>query len=489
MHSPLARDFDQRLVLQIGEDDDDSSTAVLYLSCQRPKGPGRKPTVAELERLDALRPAIDAALAAQRENLDIEGLRAAFACMLQAVGDLQGVCIAQDTIDLSPDVMDELSEQSLVAVPRELKLECIAASLLRLKLDCRELQTLPGWMEELTELQDLQLFGCDMSTMAFLPDELRDLPELREITLDGFPETHWLVESAGTLSVLQSLRVVNAPTLVDLPNMRGSGAVRLALSDCAQLVDLHALADMRRLVELSLSLCRSLVRIPSFQGLVSLRELRVENCVALRWLPEHIHAARLHVLDLVRTPSLNNLASVLGTLTALEELVLRDSGLSETPACLHACTRLQHLEIVVFKGDALPSFGAMVDVLPALQKLSGLVLSESLRQPGHAHQYGRRLRKEDVWSIAGALESYPPPHLSPSIGLAMFLVDSERTPYPPAHTDDASLMEFWRVQQCKVMWFVFGSLDANRTESHISGIASVLVRIIGDRVMSRVSVF
>jgi len=462
---------------------------VVSLACMRPKGLGRKPTAAELARLDARQSVLEAALAAQRERLDIEGLRAAFASMLQLVGDLQGVRTTQTTIDLSPAKIDELcGVQSLVQVPR------ISGSLQHLKLDCRALQVLPAWMQRLAALQDLRVYGGDASTMAHFPSEFEDLPQLRSLVLHNFPDTHWLIMSAAQLSMLQSLTVKDSSTLIDLPDLRDSRVDVLRLHHCLGLKDLRGLCAMQLLRQLSLSRCRVLVRLPSFAGLVSLEELIVDNCGLLRALPGDIGGAPLRILSIHHARSLQNVAHVLSPLRALEELVLCDCGLETAPTCIERCARLERLNIVIYKSDNTPAFGAMAAVLPRLHRLQALILSTGIQrnwnqiqrewnQPLCDRLNSNYLGDADLCSIAGTLQSYPPPHLTTlKLSLAKYFVHGCGG---PASLDDASIMEFWRVQQCKLLWFVFGCVQNNSERASIAGTPSVLVQMIGDLVMKR----
>ena len=68
----------------------------------------------------------------------------------------------------------------------------------------------------------------------------------------------------------------------------------------------------------------------------------------------------------------------------------------------------------------------MVSVLPGLQNLRVLFLSCIIQRDGH--QYLRDglnssyLVDEDLCIITGALESYPPPHLTPKFSLVRYLL-------------------------------------------------------------------
>jgi hypothetical protein len=303
--------------------------------------------------------------------------------------------------------------------------------------------------------------------------------------------------SAARLSMLKSLTVKDSSSLIDLPDLRDSQVDVLRLRHCSGLKDLRGLCAMQLLRQLSLSRCRVLARLPSFAGLVSLEELIVDNCGLLRALPGDIGDAPLRILSIHHAPSLQNVAHVLSPLSALEELVLCNCGLETAPTCIERCARLERLNIVIHKSDNTPAFGAMAAVLPRLHRLQVLILSTAIQrnwnqiqrewnQPLRDRLDSSYLGDADLCSIAGTLQSYPPPHLTTlKLSLAKYFVHGRGG---PASLDDASIMEFWRVQQCKLLWFVFGCMQSSTVPVSIAGTPSVLVQMIGDHVMKRTGV-
>jgi len=487
--------FDVLLHVQLREEKGEGdasriSTVVLPLACRRPSGRGRGATPAEFARMAEMRAAIDDALEQQHEALDVEGLYAAVAPLLVLVGGQQGMCLADDCVDLASDEMLQGASgesMSLYAVPRGLLQPRVSERLRSLKLDCTRLQTLPSWMSGLAGLQELHLMGCQISSMAFLPETL---DALRRLTLRGFPEIHELLSSTARLSTLAALSVEGCEDLRTLPDLRTAAYTALSISRCKQLALVTGVGGMRLLLELTLAGLHSLVVLPSFAGLASLRTFHVEACHWLSAPPLELGAVTsLQALRVVMCERMAHNWAPLGALTGLTELVMRNCGLRETPRSIAALTRLRTLTLSILPHPDRPSYQGMVQVLPRLQALEALSLTRAVVQM----QKVLPVNDDDAWYVATALASAPPPRLTLEEGCGFRLwMDLSAHPHAAqtrfAHEDNNAVLQFWGaqiVQRDKVLLFVLFCAVTSGPSHIFSEFPCVLCKPVGDLVLSR----
>ncbi|CAN6446276.1 unnamed protein product [Victoria cruziana] len=132
--------------------------------------------------------------------------------------------------------------------------------------DCKQLEEVPKWIEDLYLLDELSLSNCPLITG--LPDTIGSLKNLRRLNLSGCCEVRALPDSIGDLESLAQLLLQNT-SLKELPKKVGR---------------------LRKLEILDLGSCKQLQRLPSSIGeLENLSELVLDG-TDIEELPSSIAA-------------------------------------------------------------------------------------------------------------------------------------------------------------------------------------------------------
>lgn len=156
--------------------------------------------------------------------------------------------------------------------------------------------TMPNCLGRLTSLQKLHLNCCSM--LAIPPDVLITLSALTDLEL-------------------------RSNYLECLPNFEQLGRLRrMAIQDCAKLVDIDNVGHLTALITLLVGSCGDLKRMPSLENLGS----------------------TLHCLEIVDCPTLDTWPNHVQKLAKLESLTLRDTNV-EFPAGPQPVTSLTRLDV------------------------------------------------------------------------------------------------------------------------------------------------
>jgi len=138
---------------------------LVKVTCFKPAQPawragfGWAPTSEELHHLAPLERALKKALAGQRVRFDAEALDEAFAPLLKAIGDLQG--IRPYAVDLTQQAISAVFEPvtgepvALLEVPEDLRK--LKEDVRELTVGCGFLEAVPDWIGEFRHLEMLHL--------------------------------------------------------------------------------------------------------------------------------------------------------------------------------------------------------------------------------------------------------------------------------------------------------------------------------------------
>ena len=146
-----------------------------------------------------------------------------------------------------------------------------------------EMELLPMWINELTNLKKLALNNC--SNITTLPESIGDLVSLNVLVLRKCYKLESLPESIGNLENLNELHLIKCNNLESLP---------------------VSIGNLENLKILNINDCVNLTELPeSIGNLKNLKELELEGCVVLNKLPQSIgNLENLNDLNLIRCHSL-----------------------------------------------------------------------------------------------------------------------------------------------------------------------------------------
>jgi Leucine-rich repeat (LRR) protein/uncharacterized caspase-like protein/GTPase SAR1 family protein len=316
---------------------------------------------------------------------------------------------AEEIVRVRPDMMDLTAHTRLVGLPEELR--ACAGRIRSLAVRSEELEALPAWVGELTELMELRVDGMGWNcSLQELPDAVGQLTKLRTLELRGCPRVKALPQGLSSLTGLEDLLLMDCSGLKEVPEwVTALTGLRVLFEEWRlrvrseegkeeevfarvrpDIVDLTAHTGLVALPE-ELRACAGRVRalavrsehlealpawVGELTGLTDLRvfawdviiEKKVHYC-PLRELPKETgQLTRLQTLDLSACSGLEALPAELGALTGLRELNLSEcSGLTALPAELGALTGLR--ELVLSGCSALTELPAELGALTGLQEL------------------------------------------------------------------------------------------------------------------------
>jgi Leucine-rich repeat (LRR) protein/GTPase SAR1 family protein len=316
---------------------------------------------------------------------------------------------AEEIVRVRPDMMDLTAHTRLVGLPEELR--ACAGRIRSLAVRSEELEALPAWVGELTELMELRVDGMGWNcSLQELPDAVGQLTKLRTLELRGCPRVKALPQGLSSLTGLEDLLLMDCSGLKEVPEwVTALTGLRVLFEEWRlrvrseegkeeevfarvrpDIVDLTAHTGLVALPE-ELRACAGRVRalavrsehleaLPAWLGeLTGLTDLRVfawdviiekkVHYCPLRELPKETgQLTRLQTLDLSACSGLEALPAELGALTGLRELNLSEcSGLTALPAELGALTGLR--ELVLSGCSALTELPAELGALTGLQEL------------------------------------------------------------------------------------------------------------------------
>ncbi|XP_059644900.1 putative disease resistance protein RGA4 [Cornus florida] len=193
-------------------------------------------------------------------------------------------------------------------------------------ISCRELQSLPSELGNLTALKSLTIRWCE--NLSSLPQDLKNLTALESLEIgDCYSLTALSKDQIRGLSSLRILSIENCTNLSSLPK------------------SLHYLASLEHL---TLMFCPSLDSLPEdLQHLPALHSLTIISCPKFSRLPQGLqHVKMLHRLEIRSCPGLIALPEHVENLTSLRSLAISDCpNLKCLPDGLNLLTALQHLSI------------------------------------------------------------------------------------------------------------------------------------------------
>jgi hypothetical protein len=244
--------------------------------------------------------------------------------------------------------------------------------------------------------------------------------------------------------------------------------------------------------------------LPSSVGaLLDLRELTIEQCSDQEELPSSIgQLTSLRKLRLVKL-ALKSLPSTIGALTGLQELIIAHCALKDLPRCIDAMTSLQKLSVHsnLFNEPDFTAIKTISRALPTLRQLRLLVLA-TCRWSGNA------MRIRDVLAIGRSLKVWPPPllYFEGEEGGGEEEEDEEEEgeededeedmkislsrcwrelglPAVATTWENAKILDWFRLQQQKVVAFASGLQTRMGAASCVSSLNELALVMIADEVL------
>jgi|GEM_PF-2790472 len=206
--------------------------------------------------------------------------------------------------------------------------------------------TLPDAVGRLEALEDLSLIGTGLQS---LPDNLRQLSQLRRLHVANSPNLHRLPPSLTRLANLNAMELIGVPLQelpADLGRMQSLRSLKLAGGHYEQLP--ASLVDLRQLTDLRLSISPHLRKLPENIGVMRrLRFLEVSSAPKLSQLPHTL--TQLHGLEKLHlngSRRLSELPEDIGRMRGLRELSLKGcSALQHLPDSVGDLSQLQVLDL------------------------------------------------------------------------------------------------------------------------------------------------
>ena len=369
------------------------------------------------------------------------------------------------------------------------------SGLLELGLDPVEQDQLPALHSNLEQLHTLDLCSQFLEK---LPAWFSRMTALTHLSLQ-VPELRALPVGVGRLMALQKLDVRGCRQLQKLPFCMSmiTGLKELLLANAPDL-SFDTIAKQTSLQSLCIQ-NEGLCALPQSIGLLTslrLTSLRLtgsclsdeENRRCIRALPDAIgDLVTLEILELDGCIELKELPASICSLTCLQELVLRYSGVKDLPLGLEVLTQLRVLDIGVPASlEDCRIFRTLSLVLPALRRLEKLVL--------YRLQYYAQVLEifsHDVCAVFSALKVCPPPLLAitGSIELHSDVLTRcwQLMALPPeaATWNNQRILHHFRTQQHKVAAFASGLHQRLGAESHVLSLNDQILVIIADDILGR----
>ena len=195
-----------------------------------------------------------------------------------------------------------------------------------------------------------------------------------------------------------------------------------------------------------------------------------------------LHLSYLHAV------ALKTLPSTIGALTGLQELSIQICALKDIPRSIEALTSLQRLSVhsLLFNEPDFRAIKTISCALPSLQQLRLLDLV--------ARRYtGNAMRIEDVLAIGRSLKDWPPPLLyfdeeskyeeeEEEVSLSKCWRELG-LPAGAATWENARILDWFRVQQQKVVAFASGLQTRMGAASCVSSLNELALVMIADEVL------
>jgi len=359
---------------------------------------------------------------------------------------------------------------------------------------CLKLQELPASITALTNLHHLSVSTCFLKELP----ALGDLRSMKTLTLMNLTAIHALPASIGRLTSLQTLRIERCVTLKELPTSIAAltNLHQLSVCGCA-IKGLPASLGNLPLKTLTLRELNALKSLPVSMRLTSLESLRIEDCGVLQALPACVEQwTALQSLSLAFLPNFTELPPTVAALTNLHELVICICAIKELPALIGELTKLTTLRVmdcalidVPWSIESLTALRDLrLDVITAAHphcraftklacSLPALRLLESLELHG--------LDEGDALAIARSLKAWPLPYLVQRNYRMEFNICWQALGLPPAAAgwDDNAVLQYWCVQQHKVVAFASGLHVRLGAASRVSSLNDVALVLIADEVL------
>lgn len=357
----------------------------------------------------------------------------------------------------------------------------LLVGLRKLELVSIGIQKLPATFGLLSNLEDLHISSCEK--LAELPKDIGKASSLKKLEILFLPEITQVPSTIGSLTHLEKLFINCCGKLYELP----ASMTLLPL----RVLHLHNLNNLKFLPIVTYSL-------------TVLEELSIKKCGNLDDIPSGLRACSfLSTLELLSLKSLVKFPDDITSLSNLKELKIQACNFESIPACIKC---LQSLEVLIFHSskfrDPSNTIIRMISHgLCSMKNLKFLDLTASdLCVGAWRESYGWAMHMKHVLALGRAVKAWPPPLLylkeykdnvdildnNDDVGEHIPLCRQWRALGLPAAAQDwstADILDFFRLQQEKIVAFTSGKNSRLGQRSYVCGIDDFVLCLIADHVL------